>query len=151
MNLHAIEQTRLWGQRRVDGVEPPRHRADAVTETTSRRWRGAPAILFPHRSYGGLRWGIDLPEMLAPLAYILRMRTVPLRNLGGCMSPDNAWMALQGIETLPMRMEKHCENAMKVATHLSKHPKIEWVRYCVEIISRRRRGLVDSIEKRRDI
>ena len=45
------------------------------------------------------------------------------------MSPDNAWMALQGIETLPMRMEKHCENAMKVATHLSKHPKIEWVRY----------------------
>ena len=40
--------------------------------------------------------------MLAPLAYILRMRTVPLRNLGGCMSPDNAWMALQGIETLPM-------------------------------------------------
>ena len=60
------------------------------------------AILFPHRSYGGLRWGIDLPEMLAPLAYILRMRTVPLRNLGGCMSPDNAWMALQGIETLPM-------------------------------------------------
>ncbi len=49
------------------------------------------------------------------------------------------------------RMEKHCENAMKVATHLSKHPKIEWVRYCVEIISRRRRGLVDSIEKRRDI
>ena len=48
-------------------------------------------------------------------------------------------------------MEKHCENAMKVATHLSKHPKIEWVRYCVEIISRRRRGLVDSIEKRRDI
>ena len=55
-----------------------------------------------------MRWGIDLPEMLAPLAYILRMRTVPLRNLGGCMSPDNAWMALQGIETLPMRMEKHC-------------------------------------------
>mmetsp|Transcript_25022 Transcript_25022/g.75247 ORF Transcript_25022/g.75247 Transcript_25022/m.75247 type:complete len:176 (+) Transcript_25022:1963-2490(+) len=67
--------------------------------------------------------------MLAPLAYILRMRTVPLRNLGGCMSPDNAWMALQGIETLPMRMEKHCENAMKTATHLSKHPKVAWVRY----------------------
>merc|ERR1712072_1032396 len=88
-----------------------------------------PLFTEPDTSYGGLRWGIDLPEMLAPLAYILRMRTVPLRNLGGCMSPDNAWMALQGIETLPMRMEKHCENAMKVATHLSKHPKIEWVRY----------------------
>jgi O-acetylhomoserine (thiol)-lyase len=88
-----------------------------------------PLFTEPDTSYGGLRWGIDLPEMLAPLAYILRMRTVPLRNLGGCMSPDNAWMALQGIETLPMRMEKHCENAMKVATHLSNHPKIEWVRY----------------------
>merc|ERR1712072_1169378 len=82
-----------------------------------------PLFTWADTSYGGLRWGIDLPEMLAPLAYILRMRTVPLRNLGGCMSPDNAWMALQGIETLPMRMEKHCENAMKVATHLSKHPK----------------------------
>ena len=67
-----------------------------------------PLFTEPDTSYGGLRWGIDLPEMLAPLAYILRMRTVPLRNLGGCMSPDNAWMALQGIETLPMRMEKHC-------------------------------------------
>jgi len=88
-----------------------------------------PAFTEPDTSYGGLRWGIDLPEMLAPLAYILRMRTVPLRNLGGCMSPDNAWMALQGIETLPMRMEKHCENAMKTATHLSKHPKVAWVRY----------------------
>ena len=61
-----------------------------------------PLFTEPDTSYGGLRWGIDLPEMLAPLAYILRMRTVPLRNLGGCMSPDNAWMALQGIETLPM-------------------------------------------------
>ena len=53
-----------------------------------------PLFTEPDTSYGGLRWGIDLPEMLAPLAYILRMRTVPLRNLGGCMSPDNAWMAL---------------------------------------------------------
>jgi len=80
-------------------------------------------------SYGGLRWGMDLPEALAPLAYILRMRTVPMRNLGSCISPDNSWMFLQGIETLPLRMERHCENSLKVAHFLKKHSKVEWVRY----------------------
>lgn len=83
----------------------------------------------PDTSYHGLRWGHDLPEPLSPLAYILRMRTVPLRNLGACMSPDNAWMFLQGIETLPLRMERHCENALAVAKHLSNHSKVEWVRF----------------------
>jgi O-acetylhomoserine (thiol)-lyase len=67
--------------------------------------------------------------MLAPLAYILRMRTVPLRNLGACISPDNSWIALQGIETLPLRMERHCENALAVAKHLKAHSDIESVRY----------------------
>jgi len=62
----------------------------------------------PDTSYHGLRWGHDLPEPLAPLAFILRMRTVPLRNLGACIAPDNSWQFLQGIETLPLRMEKHC-------------------------------------------
>ena len=83
----------------------------------------------PDTSYHGLRWGHDLPEPLAPLAYILRMRTVPLRNLGACIAPDNAWIALQGIETLPLRMERHCENALATAKHLKQHPKVEWVRY----------------------
>ena len=83
----------------------------------------------PDTSYHGLRWGHDLPETLAPLAYILRMRTVPLRNLGGCISPDNSWMFLQGIETLPLRMEKHCENASMVAAHLKDHKAVDWVRY----------------------
>ncbi|KAL3929605.1 MAG: hypothetical protein SGARI_004706 [Bacillariaceae sp.] len=83
----------------------------------------------PDTSYGGLRWGMDLPEALAPVAYVLRMRTVPLRNLGACLSPDNAWMFLQGIETLPLRMERHCENSLKVAEFLKDHPKVEWVRY----------------------
>lgn len=83
----------------------------------------------PDNSYHGLRWGHDLPEMLAPLAYILRMRTVPLRNLGACISPDNSWMFLQGIETLPLRMEKHCENASIVAAHLKDHKAVDWVRY----------------------
>ena len=80
-------------------------------------------------SYGGLRWGIDLPEPLAPLAFILRMRTVPLRNLGSSISPDNSWMFLQGIETLPLRMERHCENSLAVAKFLQSHPSVEWVRY----------------------
>jgi O-acetylhomoserine (thiol)-lyase len=80
-------------------------------------------------SYGGLRWGKDLPEPLAPLAFILRMRTGPMRNLGACISPDNAWMFLQGIETLPLRMDRHCENSLKVAQYLQGHPKVDMVRY----------------------
>ena len=83
----------------------------------------------PDTSYHGLRWGHDLPEMLAPLAYILRMRTVPLRNLGACISPDNSWMFLQGIETLPLRMDRHCKNALKVAEHLQNHDSVNWVRF----------------------
>ena len=83
----------------------------------------------PDNSYHGLRWGHDLPAPLAPLAFILRMRTVPLRNLGACLAPDNAWLFLQGIETLPLRMEKHCANSLAVAEHLQKHPDVAWVRY----------------------
>jgi O-acetylhomoserine (thiol)-lyase len=62
-------------------------------------------------------------------AFIIRMRQVPLRNLGACISPDNAWLFLQGLETLPLRMERHCENAMKVAHFLKTHSGVEWVRY----------------------
>jgi O-acetylhomoserine (thiol)-lyase len=83
----------------------------------------------PDSSYHGLRWGHDLPAPLAPLAFILRMRTVPLRNLGACIAPDNSWFFLQGIETLPLRMEKHCANALAVAEHLKKHKDVEWVRF----------------------
>lgn len=88
-----------------------------------------PLYTEPDSSYHGLRWGIDLPDALRPLAYILRMRTGPLRNLGACISPDNSWMFLQGIETLPLRMERHCENARAVAQHLKNHPAVEWVRF----------------------
>jgi len=82
----------------------------------------------PDESYHNLRYAHDLGD-LTPLAFILRMRLVPLRNLGACISPDNAWMFLQGIETLPLRMERHCENALRVAQHLEKHPGVAWVRY----------------------
>ena len=102
-----------------------------VVDAGTFKWGAGKHPLYsePDTSYGGLRWGLDLPEMLAPLAFILRMRTVPLRNLGGCLSPDNAWIFLQGIETLPLRMEKHCSNALAVAKFLSAHPLVEWVKY----------------------
>ena len=88
-----------------------------------------PLYTTPDNSYHGLRWGIDLPDALRPLAFILRMRTVPLRNLGSCIAPDNSWFFLQGIETLPLRMERHCQNALTVAKHLQKQPRVEWVRF----------------------
>ncbi|UCD82865.1 MAG: O-acetylhomoserine aminocarboxypropyltransferase/cysteine synthase [Desulfobacterales bacterium] len=82
----------------------------------------------PDPSYHGIRYAHDLGD-LNPVAFILRMRLVPLRNLGACISPDNAWMFLQGLETLPLRMERHCENALKVARYLKRHPGVVWVRY----------------------
>lgn len=102
-----------------------------VVDSGRFNWAGGKHPLFdePDHSYHGLRWGHDLPDMLAPLAYILRMRTVPLRNLGACISPDNSWFLLQGIETLPLRMERHCENSLAVARHLKSHPDVEWVRF----------------------
>lgn len=88
-----------------------------------------PSMTEPDESYHGIRWAYDLPEPLAPIAYILRMRVIPMRNLGACISPDNAWLFLQGIETLTLRMERHCENARKVAEYLKEHEQIEWIRY----------------------
>ncbi|MBT8365975.1 MAG: O-acetylhomoserine aminocarboxypropyltransferase/cysteine synthase [Deltaproteobacteria bacterium] len=82
----------------------------------------------PDPSYHGVRYAQDLGD-LNPVAFIMRMRLVPLRNLGACISPDNAWMFLQGLETLPLRMERHCENAFKVAEFLKSHSSVEWVRY----------------------
>jgi len=102
-----------------------------VVDKGTFNWGAGKHPLFdvPDNSYGGLRWGHDLPEGLAPLAYKMRMLTVPLRNLGASISPDNSWIFLQGIETLSLRMERHCENSMKVATHLKAHPKVAWVKY----------------------
>jgi O-acetylhomoserine (thiol)-lyase len=91
-------------------------------------WKNPRFALYnePDDSYHGIRWGHDLGDMPA---YVVRMRTVPLRNLGACISPDNAWIFLQGLETLALRMERHCENAMAVARWLARHPKVAWVRY----------------------
>ena len=102
-----------------------------VVDSGRFNWAGGKHPLYdqPDHSYHGLRWGHDLPAPLAPLAFILRMRTVPLRNLGACIAPDNSWFFLQGIETLPLRMEKHCANALAVAKHLKAHKDVEWVRF----------------------
>ena len=82
----------------------------------------------PEASYNNLRFAHDLGP-LTPLAYILRMRLVPLRNLGACISPDNAWQFIHGLETLALRLERHCENTLKVAQYLENHPKVSWVKY----------------------
>jgi O-acetylhomoserine (thiol)-lyase len=73
--------------------------------------------------------GVVYTEALGPAAYIGRARTVPLRNTGSALSPFNAFLFLQGIETLPLRMERHVRNAMSVAEHLEKHPAVAWVSY----------------------
>jgi O-acetylhomoserine (thiol)-lyase len=93
-------------------------------------WKDAKFRLFnqPDQSYGGLRFAHDLGA-LQSLAFILRMRVVLLRNLGGCISPDNSWLFLQGLETLSLRMERHCSNALEVAKFLEQHPRVGWVRY----------------------
>ena len=87
-----------------------------------------PLLSDPEPSYWNTSFANDLGD-LAPLAYILRMRLIPLRNLGACISPDNAWQAIQGIETLPLRMERHSLNGLAVAEHLQAHDKVEWVRH----------------------
>lgn len=68
-------------------------------------------------------------EAFGPAAFIGRARTVPLRNTGSAMSPMNAFMLMQGLETLSLRIERHCENALKVAQYLQNHDKVSWVSY----------------------
>lgn len=82
----------------------------------------------PDRGYHGLRFAHDLGP-LNPLAFILRLRTAGLRNQGPTLAPDAAWLFLQGTESLPLRMERHSSNALKVAEFLKNHPKVAWVRY----------------------
>ena len=101
-----------------------------VVDSGKFNWKDEKFTLFnePEGSYHDLRFAHDLGD-LNPVAFIMRMRLVPLRNLGACISPDNAWMFLQGIETLPLRMQRHCENALRVAQYLKRHKKVAWVRY----------------------
>ncbi len=82
--------------------------------------------------------GVVYTEALGEAAYIGRARVVPLRNIGASLAPMNAFLALQGIETLHVRMDRMCDNALAVAQHLKGHPQVTWVRYA---------GLEDSPHK----
>ena len=73
--------------------------------------------------------GVVYTEALGPAAYIGRARVVPLRNTGAAISPMNAFLILQGIETLALRMDRICDNALAIAHYLQKHPKVAWVKY----------------------
>src|SRR3990167_631591 len=73
--------------------------------------------------------GVVYTEALGAAAFIGRARVVPLRNMGAALSPFNAWLTLQGIETLPLRMDRICDNTLALAQFLQTHPKVEWVRY----------------------
>jgi len=84
-----------------------------------------PGLTTPDPSYHGVVWS----DALGPAAYIGRIRTVLLRNIGAALSPFNAFLILQGIETLHLRMERHCSNALAIAKHLEAHPDVEWVDY----------------------
>jgi O-acetylhomoserine (thiol)-lyase len=93
-----------------------------------------PRLNTPDVSYHG----VVFTEALGPAAYIGRARVVPLRNMGAALSPFNAFLILQGIETLAVRMDRICTNALKVAQHLQSHPRVRWVNYA---------GLPDSPSK----
>jgi O-acetylhomoserine (thiol)-lyase len=73
--------------------------------------------------------GVVYTEALGPAAYIGRARVVPLRNMGAAISPFNSFLILQGIETLPVRMDRICDNTLAVAKHLQAHAKVSWVKY----------------------
>jgi len=85
----------------------------------------------PEESYHGVVY----TEALGAAAYIGRVRTVPLRNTGSALSPMNAFLILQGLQTLPLRMERHCDNALAVAKYLSEDSRVDWVNFA---------GLADS-------
>ena len=73
--------------------------------------------------------GVVYTEALGPAAFIGRARVVPLRNMGAAISPFNSFLILQGIETLPVRMDRICDNTLAVAQFLKTHPKVSWVKY----------------------
>ena len=84
-----------------------------------------PRLNEPDPSYHGVVY----TEALGPAAYIGRARVVPLRNMGAAISPFNSFLILQGIETLPVRMDRHCENAVKAAEYLRDHSQVSWIKY----------------------
>ena len=89
-----------------------------------------PALNTPDPCYGGVVWDEQVTKNMGlPFAYLLKLRTTLLRDLGGAMSPFNAWMFIQGLETLPLRMREHANNAQQVAEFLASNKKVQSVTY----------------------
>ncbi len=84
-----------------------------------------PEFTAPDESYHGVRYVASFGN----LAYIIKARVQLLRDLGAALAPFNSWLFLQGLETLGVRMERHCKNALEVAEHLREHPDVVWVSY----------------------
>lgn len=84
-----------------------------------------PELTEPDPSYHGIRY----VESFGPMAYIIKARTQFLRDMGACLSPFNAFLFLQGLETLHLRVPRHCENALALAKFLEQHPAVAWVNY----------------------
>jgi O-acetylhomoserine (thiol)-lyase len=87
-----------------------------------------PLISDPDPSYHGLQF-VDALKPLGNIAYIIKARVTLLRDLGTALSPFNSFLFLQGLETLPLRLVRHSENALAVAKHLERHPHVTWVNY----------------------
>jgi O-acetylhomoserine (thiol)-lyase len=100
-----------------------------------------PLIADPEPSYHGINF-VEALKPLGNIAYIIKARVTLLRDIGPALSPFNAFLFLQGLETLHLRMPRHSDNALAVAKHLKKHPRVSWVNYP---------GLEDSTEKERVI
>ena len=101
----------------------------ALIDSGRFQWAGNPRFDAVFNSPDPSYHGVNYTEHFGAAAYIARARVVPLRNTGAALSPQSAFLLLQGLETLALRMERHCENALKVAEFLQNHPKVAWVNY----------------------
>ncbi len=98
-----------------------------VVDSGNFNWNNGkfPELVEPDPSYHGIRY----VESFGNAAYIVKLRVTMLRDLGAAMSPFNAFLFIQGLESLHVRMQRHCDNAQRVAEFLEKHPKVSWVNY----------------------
>ena len=107
----------------------------AVVEKGDFNWDNGkfPGLTEPDPSYHGVKYwetfGNHENAVVRGIAFIIKMRLQLLRDMGACISPFNAFMIIEGLETLPLRIKQHCENAQRIAEFLEKHPKVNWVNY----------------------
>ncbi len=100
----------------------------AIVDSGHFPWKDNPR--FPHFNQPDPSYhGVVYAEAFGPAAFIGRARVVPLRNMGAALSPMNSFLLLQGLETLPLRMDRHCDNAQAVAEYLEQHDSVSWVNY----------------------